>query len=347
MRAKHFAVVVSLAIVLIATLHPVNAQPAWKVSKVFQIGGEGGWDYVTVDASKHRLFVPRSTHTMVIDSESGKVLGDIPGQTIAHGVAIAPEIGRGFISDGGGTGAIVVFDLNTYAVLGRIVAQPDADGIIYEPVLHRVLVVSGAGGVLMTFKPDIDPRSGKIDATISLGGSPEFLASDGTGKVYINLMDKNEVAVVDLSAGKVIARWPVAPGGAPVGMSMDARKRVLIIGCRNPQKLIAISMDDGKVVAALPLGAGVDATKVDGNEVFASCGDGSLTVARESSPGKFTVAQVVQTRAGARTMGMDPRSRRIYLPTAEMVPPQPGQKGRPRPKPNSFMIVVVAPEGSL
>ena len=160
---------------------------------------------------------------MVIDSASGKVLGDIPGQKMAHGVAIVPQVGRGFISDGGGKGGIVVFDLKTYSVLGTLPAQPDADGIIYDPASGQVLVVSGDGGTLMSFKPDVDPKNGEIDTSIDLGGAPEFLASDGAGKVFINLMDKDEVAVVDLKERKVIARWPVAPGGAPVGMAIDRK----------------------------------------------------------------------------------------------------------------------------
>jgi len=283
---------------------------------------------------------------MVIDSITGKVLGDIPGQKIAHGVAIVPKVGRGFISDGGGSGAIVVFDLKTYSVLGKIVAQPDVDGIIYDPALDRVLVVSGDKGVLMTFRPDLDLSRGKIDQTIDLGGAPEFLASDGTGKVYINLMDKDVVAVVDLRASKVISIWPVAPGGAPVGMSMDAKKRLLIIGCRKPQTLVAMSMDDGKIVSALPIGEGVDATKIEENEAFASCRDGSLTIAREASPGKFEISQVLKTPTGARTMALDSTIHKIYLPTAEMEAPKPAAKGRPEPKPGSFMIVVVAPDGT-
>jgi DNA-binding beta-propeller fold protein YncE len=238
-------IVTTLALLLFAGLLPLLAQTDWEVAKTFQIGGTGGWDYVTVDARTHRLYVPRSTHTMVIDSESGKTIADIPGQKIAHGVAIVPEAGRGFISDGGGDGGIVIFDLKTNAVLGTIVAQPDADGIIFDPASGRVLVVSGDKGTLMTFKPDIDPKNGKIDAPIDLGGAPEFLASDGAGKVYINLMDRNEVAVIDMKARKITARWPVAPGGAPVGMSIDTKKHRLFIGCRKPQKLIVMSTEDG------------------------------------------------------------------------------------------------------
>ena len=313
-----------------------RAEGPYHVQNIFHIGGDGGWDYLTVDAATHRLFVPRSTHTMVVDADSGKVLGDIPGQTIAHGVAIVPSADRGFITDGGGGGAIVVFDLKTYAVLGRIATVPDSDGIIYDTKLNQVLAVSGDGGVLMTFKPDIDPKNGKIDPPIELGGAPEFLASDGSGKVYINLEDKDTVAVVDLHSRKVTARWPVAPGGQPVGMALDAKMHRLFIGCRKPQKLVVMNAENGKVEASLPIGAGVDATKIIDGKAFASCRDGSLTVASEKA-GKFDVEQVVKTPEGARTMGVDETSHLIYLPTAEL---EPATTGRPKAKPGTFMIVV-------
>jgi len=238
------------------------AQAGWAVEKTFHIGGDGGWDYITLDAKNHRLYVPRSTHTMVIDAESGKTIADIPGQKHNHGVALVPGDGRGFISDG--SGAIVIFDLKTNGVLGTIAAPLDADGIIFEEASGLVLIVSGDNGQLISLKPDVNPKTGSVDPPIELGGKPEFLVSDGAGKVYVNLVDKNEVAVVDIKARKVIARWPVAPGGAPVGLSIDANKRRLFIGCRNPQELIVMSADDGKVLAALPIGAGVDATRFDG-----------------------------------------------------------------------------------
>lgn len=320
----------------------VVAQGGWAVEKTFHIGGEGGWDYITVDAKNHRLYVPRSTHTMVIDADSGKTLADIPGQKHNHGVALVPEAGRGFISDG--SGSIVIFDLKTNAVLGTIAAEPDADGIIYDRASGLVLVVSGDNGVLLTLKPDVDPKTGKIDAPIELGGKPEFLASDGAGKIYINLEDKDQIAVVDIKARKVLAHWPVAPGGAPVGMSMDTKKRQLFIGCRNPQKLIVMSADDGKVLADLPIGAGVDATKFDGSHAFASCRDGKLSVAGESASGKFEILQTVTTAVGARTMDVDTETHKAYLPTAEFEEQKPGATGRPAAKPGSFMIVVVSPQ---
>jgi DNA-binding beta-propeller fold protein YncE len=328
--------------VLLFTCVPARGQTAWEIVKTFPIGGPGGWDYFTVDSQTHRLFVPRSTHTMVIDAESGKTIADIPGQKTAHGVAIVPQVGRGFISDGGGDGAVVIFDLKTYAVIGTIVAQPDADGIIFDPASGRVLVVSGDGGTLMTVKPDIDPGSGKIDDPIVLGGKPEFLASDGKGKVYVNLVDKNEVAVVDIRARKVVARWPVAPGGAPVGMMIDTQKGRLFIGCRKPQKLIVMSTGDGKVLADLPIGAGVDATKIDNGQAFASCRDGTLAIVSETAPGKFTLVQTLKTGPGAGTMGIDSASHRIYLPTADYEELKPGASGRPKTIPGTFKILVVA-----
>ncbi len=327
-----------LGLLLLAGLLPASAQKLnWQVTKTIHLGGEGGWDYVTVDSQNHRLFVTRTTHTMVVDSASGKVLGDIPGQINSHGVAIVPKVGRGFITDGGGSGAIIVFNLKTYAVLGKIQAVPDADGIIYDAKLDQVLAVSGDSGLLMAFQPDIDPKNGKIDNRIELGGAPEFLASDGTGKVYINLEDKSVVAVVDLHTRAVTARWPVTPGGQPVGLALDAQAHRLFIGCRNPQKLVVMSTDNGAVEASLPIGAGVDATGIDGDQVFASCRDGSLVVADQKN-GKWEVDQTVKTPLGARTLAGDPASHRIYLPTAEL---EPATTGRPKPKPGTFMIVEV------
>jgi DNA-binding beta-propeller fold protein YncE len=315
------------------------SQTDWKVTNTFQVGGEGGWDYVTVDPGTNRLYVTRTTHTMVIDAKSGKVLADIPGQKRSHGVALDPATGRGFISDGGGSGAIEIFDLKTNAVLGTIAAMPDTDGIIFDKATNQVLAVSGDGGTLMTLAPNVDPQKGKIDPPIDLGGKPEFLATDGNGKAYVNLVDKDMVAVVDLKQRKAIARWPVAPGGSPVGMSMDETKKLLFIGCRNPQKLIVMSAENGKVLAALPIGSGVDATKVNGKQAFASCRDGKLEIASETAPGKFEIVQTVETPEGARTMAVDPSDETVFLPTAEMEPAQAGS--RPSPKPGTFKIVVV------
>jgi DNA-binding beta-propeller fold protein YncE len=304
------------------------------------IGGAGSWDYVTVDPVEKRIFLPRSTHTLIVDENTGKILGDIPGQKIAHGVALVPSVGRGFITDGGGDGAIIVFDLKTYAVLGKLAAAPDADGIIYDAKQNLVLAVSGDGGVLMTFKPDIDPINGKIDSPIVLGGAPEFLAADASGNVFINLEDKDVVAKVDLKQRKVVARWPVAPGGRPVGMSIDVKTHRLFIGCRKPELLVVMSSDNGAITGSLPIGSGVDATRFDSGQAFASCGSGVLFVIGEVG-GKFVVEQQVKTQTGARTMDIDRVSHRIYLPTADFEVAPAGSTGRPKPKPDTFRLIEV------
>jgi hypothetical protein len=325
----------------------VQAQPSassphdtgpYQVSQAFHVGGEGGWDYLTVDSEHKLLYVPRTTHTMVLDATTGKAVADIPGQQRNHGVALVPSVGRGFISDGMDA-SVTIFDLKTYKVLGKVKADIDADGIIYDPASRKVLVVCGDAGVVIPIRPDVDPQGGKADAAVNLGGKPEFLVADGLGKVYINLVDKNQVAVVDTKTMKVIDKWSVSPGGAPVGLSMDREHHRLFIGCRNPQKLIVMSADDGRILADLPIGAGVDATLFDGT-IFASCRDGSLAVARETSPGKFQIVQTVETRQGARTMGLDPTTHTIYLPTAEFAA-ETNAQSRPIPKPDSFMVLVV------
>lgn len=313
------------------------AQSNWDVKRTVPIGGEGGMDYVTADGPNHRLFATRSTHTLAIDTETGKVLGDIPGTKNAHGVAIVPKLNRGFVTDGG-NGVIVIFDLNTYAVLGKLAALPDADGIIYDEKTDRVLVSAGDSNALITFKPEIDPANGKIDPPIKLPGSPEFLAADGEGKAYINIEDKDVVAVVDLEAGKVVAQWPVTPGGHPVGLSIDRNSHRLFIGCRDPQKLIVMNTRSGKVEGALPIGAGVDATAYYKGHAFASCRDGSLVVAGEDA-GTFKILQSVKTPFGAKTLAVDGVTGKIYLPTAQF---ETGANGKPKAKPGSFMIVEVA-----
>jgi hypothetical protein len=188
----------------------------------------------------------------------------------------------------------------------------------------------------------VDPKAGQADAAVSLGGKPEFLVADGKGKVFINLVDKDQVAVVDTKAMKVVAKWPTAPGGSPVGLSMDAAHGRLFVGCRKPQKLIVMSTEDGKVLADLPIGAGVDATRFDNGYAFASCRDGSLAVARETSPGKFEIVQDLKTRPGAKTMDVDPKTHAVFLPTAEFGE-QTDARGRPVPKPDTFMVLVVRP----
>jgi hypothetical protein len=338
--------VVTVGLALLAALFAEAAPPVagagpYRVAGIFQIGGAGGFDYITVDPEQKRLYIPRSTHTMVLDAATGKSVADIPGQKHNHGVALVPSAGRGFITDGQDA-SVVIFDLKTFEVLGKVKADIDADGIIYDPASQKVLVSCGDAGVIVPIAPDVNPKTGQADAAIHLGGKPEFLVADGEGKVFINLVDKDQVAVVDTKAMKVVDKWPTAPGGAPVGMSMDREHRRLFVGCRKPQKLIVMSAEDGKVLADLPIGAGVDATQFDNGYAFASCRDGTLTIARETSPGKFEIVQNLRTRPGAKTMAIDSTTHTAFLPTSEFGT-QKDARSRPIAKPGTFMIVVVRP----
>jgi DNA-binding beta-propeller fold protein YncE len=326
-----------LALLICLALPTLQAQSAWHVVKTLPVGGDGGWDYLTVDSSHNRLFVTRSSHAQAIDLDSGKVLGDITGLKQSHGTALVPRLNRGFITDGGGSGAIVVFDLSTYKILGKLAGVPDLDGIIYDAGTDSVLAVSGDGQALFSFKPDVDPQKGTIGVPIKLGGGPEFLAADGKGKVFVNLEDKSLVAKVDLAARKVIARWPLAPGGHPTGMSIDVAAKRLFIGGRNPKMLVVMSTETGAVEASFPIGAGVDATALLGSEAFASCADGTLTVVSASN-GKFGSAQTVQTHQGSRTMAVDAAHHRLYLPAADF---EPATTGWPKVKPGTFRLLVL------
>jgi DNA-binding beta-propeller fold protein YncE len=333
---------VIMAVALSASGSPAVAAeagpPAYKLTATYKVGGDGGWDYATLHRGE--LFVTRVTHTQVIDVSTGNVVADIGGQKRSHGVAIVPDARRGFISDGG-SGVVWIFDLKSHAILGKVAAADDADGIIYDRASNRVLVMCGDAHRLVALAPDVNPSGGKADATLDLGGSPEFAVSDEAGKVYVNIADKDEVAVVDTKQMKILARWPIAPGDKPTGMSMDRATRRLFIGCRN-KKLIVMNADDGKIVADFPIGAFVDATAFRGGLAFASCGDGTLTVVREVSPDKFELAQVLKTQIGARTMAVDPSGELIYLPTSDLTFPAGSSPEHPRPVPvpGTFRILV-------
>ncbi len=344
LKMKNILRIVTFAIVgvVIAAGAGFAAEAApleYKLAATLKIGGDGGWDY----AMLHRglLYVTRVTHTMAIEVATGKIVADIPGQQRSHGVAIVPDVRRGFISDGG-SGSVLIFDLKTHEVLGHVPAADDADGIIYDRASNRVLVMCGDAHKLVAIAPDVNPNGGKPAATVDLGGSPEFAVADEKGKVYVNIADKDEVAVVDTKQMKVVARWPTAPGMRPTGMSMDRATHRLFIGCRN-KTLIVMNADDGKIVADFPIGAFVDATAFRGGLVFASCGDGTLSIIREVSPDKFEVAQVLKTELGARTMAVDPTGVLIYLPTADLTFPAGSNPAHPRPVPvpETFRIVVV------
>lgn len=316
----------------------LRAADVYSVAKTFEIGGEGSWDYATLDEKGEFLYLPRESHTIVVQTSDGKVIGDITGSTGTHGVALVPDLNRGFVTDGE-KGSVLIFDLKTYATLGTVTAADDADGVIYDPATKHVYVACGDANSLVAIPGDVDPKSGKADATLDLGGKPEFLVADGAGKVYVNLTDKGEVVVVDAKAMKVLNRWPIAPGARATGLSIDREKGRLYIGCRN-QHFVVMSTADGKVLADFPIGTGVDATVFDAGLGMASCIDGTLTIVGETLPGKFEVVQTLKTAAGARTMAIDHHTGTIYMPCAEMIPATtPG--GRGTPKPGTFKVLVV------
>ena len=231
--------------------------------------------------------------------------------------------GRGFVSDGKDA-KLLVFDLKTNAMLGKIDAADDADGIIYSPGDDRVLVSCGDASALLVLDPKADVATAKVEK-IDLGGKPEFLAADGHGHVFVNLEDKDEVAAVDLKAMKVTARYKLGKGTGPAGLAIDAEHGRLFVGCHNSE-MVVLDTADGHVLAELPIGNGNDACAFDDGTAFASCNDATMTLVKETSPGQFAVTATVKTAQGARTMAIDPSTHTAYLPTAEFEPAAPGQR---------------------
>ena len=318
------------------------AKLAYKLTGHFPVGGDGGWDYLTVDAPSRRLFVSRSTHVMVIDPDSGKVVGDIPATEGVHGIALAPELKHGFTSNGRSS-TVTVFDLATLQVTSQLkTTGENPDAILFEPVSKRVFMFNGRGKNATA----IDAASGDIAGTIPLGGKPEFCASDASGRVFVNIEDKNEVAVIDARKLIVEAHWPLAPCEEPSGMAIDQKKQRLFVGCGN-RLLIVMSASDGRIVAKLPIGEGNDAVAFDPEigVVFASNGDGTLTLVRETTPDTYAVIQTVATKKRARTLAIDTKTHRAFLPAADFGPPPSPTAENPHPRPSlvpgSFEILVV------
>jgi DNA-binding beta-propeller fold protein YncE len=316
---------------------------SYHVAKTVTLGGDGGWDYVTVDSVGHRLFIARQTRVMVVDPESGRVLAEIPGLERAHGVAFAYETGHGFATSGTDS-AVTMFDLRTLKVLGRATAAPDADAILYDPASKRVFTFNGDAHSASVIDPTTGTRIGSID----LGGAPEFGVSAGDGKLYVNLEDKAAIAEIDAAGMRVTRQWSLAPCEAPTGLAIDRAHHRLFSGCRS--KVMAISdATAGKLLTTLPIGEGVDAAVFDPGTglAFSSNGEGTLTVVHEDGPETFRVVADVPTRRGARTMALDERTHRIYLVTAELGPTPAPTAAQPRPRPSivpgTFSLMVVQP----
>src|ERR1700678_148020 len=317
------------------------AQSGYHRLKKISIPGDGFWDYLIADGATGRVFVSHGTEVDVVDSKKGEVVGRIEGLKLVHGIALAPEFNRGFISDGAAN-QVVVFDLTTLARVGEVAAGMNPDGIIYDPASKRVFAFNGRSGSATA----VDAEKGTLAGTVMLEGKPEFPAPDGQGHVYVNIEDKSEVMEIDSKALSVLNKWPLAPCEEPSGLAIDAKSRRLFSGCDN-KMMSVMDADTGKGVTTVPIGAGVDATWFDPGTkyVFNSCGqDGVLTVIHEDSPDKYTVVENVKTEKGARTMAVDPKTHSVDLALAEvqMLPPADGDtKGRPRRKvqPGTFGLL--------
>jgi DNA-binding beta-propeller fold protein YncE len=304
------------------------------------IGGNGGWDYLSVDPAAQRLYVSHGTEVVVIDLAGDKVAGTITNTPGVHGVAIAADLGLGVTSNGRENKAGIV-DLKTLQTLSKVDTAEGPDGMLYDPGQKEAYLFCGRAQAATV----VDVKGQKVVATIPLGGRPEFATVDPeAGRVYDNLENKSEVAVIDAKTHQVLNRWPIAPGESASGMAIDTAHHRLFIGCHNEQ-MVMMDSTDGKVLAAVPIGQGVDANAFDpGTQLaFASCGDGTTTIAKEETPDKLTVVQKLQTERGARTMALDPATHKIYLATAKFEAPAEGER-RGRMVPGSFKILVYGME---
>lgn len=306
-----------------------------------KIGGEGGWDYLFADSDAYRLYVSHSTKVVVVDLQSGKTIGEISNLKGVHGVAVAGKYGRGFISDGRDA-SVVIFDLQTLKTLSIVKVGKNPDCIIYDPVSDRVFAFNRGDSTVSA----IDAKDGENVGTINLEGSPEFAVSDGKGLIYVNLDDKSEVVQFDPRKLEIKNRWTLAPEGeSPSGLAIDLKNRRLFVVCEN-KKMIVMNADNGKIIASLPIGEGVDAAGFDAKTKFAfsSNGEGTLTIVREDSADKFSVVENIPTQRGARTMAVDAKTHKVYLVTADFgeTPPPTEERPRPRPRimPDTFEILV-------
>jgi YVTN family beta-propeller protein len=322
---------------------PVAASPGYSLTDRIPLPGDGGWDYLTIDSAAGRLYISRSDRVLVLDLASKKVVGEIAPTPGVHGIALVPSLGRGFTSNGRASTA-TGFALATLEASGQVTTGENPDAILYDPASNRVFTFNGRGHSATV----IDPKTLAVSATIPLGGKPEFGVSDGKGRVYVNIEDTAEIAVIDTSVLRVSARWPIAGCEEPTGLALDAAHRRLFAGCSN-KTMAVIDADGGRVVATLPIGEGVDATGFDPSTAlaFASNGEGTLTVVHEDAPDRFRVVQTVPTKRGARTMTLDPATHRVYLVTADFGPPPSPTAERPKPRPSivpgSAVVLVVSP----
>ena len=331
MRMKTVAFVIAIAGSLIG-----QSSSSYRITQRYALGGDGSWDYIVPDPPHHRLFIARQTRVMIVDEDSGKLLGEVTGIQGAHGTAVAESSGRGFATSGNDQ-SVVMFDLKSFQVLGRIPAAEDADAIVYDGPSNRVFTLNGDAHSSTV----IDPKQGKAITNLPLGGKPEYGASAGDGKVYANLTDTSEVVEIDAKGPSVARKWSTAPCKQPVSMAIDTARHRLFSGCRSG--VMAISdYQAGKVVTTVPIGAGVDGAGFDPatGDAFASNADGTLTVIHQDSPDSYRVVQTVETPQGSRNMGLDPTEHRLFVASAKFGEAA-GGRGRRPVLPGTFELLVI------
>jgi YVTN family beta-propeller protein len=316
----------------------------YKFLSEIPIGGEGGWDILTVDSTAHRLYLSHATKVVVVDLVKNAVAGEITDTPGVHGFVVAPEMQRGFSSNGK-EAKVSVVDLKTLSTISKVDSGENPDALVYDARHGEVYVFNHTGNSATV----IDAKTARAVSTIPLGGSPEFAAVDSVaGRVYCNLEDKSEVVAIDAAKHEVVARWPLAPGEEPTGIAFDAAHHRLFATCHN-KMMAMLDTESGKVVATVPIGSGVDGCAFDDATqlAFASCGDGTTTIAKEETPQNLTVVQTLKTEPRARTMALDPSTHRIYLPSAQFQPPPPASPGaspaRPTIVPNTLKLLVYGP----
>jgi DNA-binding beta-propeller fold protein YncE len=328
-----------------ASTKSVSTAQGYHIVKKIPVGQEGGWDYSFADPPSHRVFVSHGTRVMVIDTKRDTVVGEISPTPGVHGIAVAHDLNRGFISNGRDT-SVTIFDLNTLAVLSVVkVTGRNPDAIVYDPISHRVFTFNGGTSDATV----IDGATGSIAGTIPLGGKPEMGVSDGHGRMFVNIEDTGEIATINTTTLAVESRWSIKPCEEPSGLTLDAKNNRLFAVCGNALMTV-VNTDNGNVVTTVPIGQGVDATGFDAERglVFASNGaDGTLTIIKQDGANTYHVQQTLKTERGARTMTLDPTTHRIYLSTAQFGPTPEPTADRPRPRPpmipGSFAVLVVEP----
>ena len=315
---------------------PAAGPSGYHVIKSIPIAGDTGWDYLYVDSDARRIYVSRGTHVVVLNADTFELAGDIPDTQGVHGIAIAGDLRRGFTSNGRANTA-TIFDLKTLKILGTVNTGKNPDAIVYDAVTKRVFTLNGASKDTTAF----NAADGAVLGTLALGGKPEFAVADGKGSIYVNIEDTSELVQFDAKALKELHRWPLKPAEGPSGLSMDVASRRLFSTC-DGKMMPVTDADSGKIVTTISIGDGPDATAFDPGTktVFASNGEGLLTVVHEDSPDKYSVIENVPTKKSARTMALDLKTHNVFLPAAEFDPPAPGER-RGKMKPGSFVLLVV------